>query len=221
MSIKQLYTWITSFLFEKDPLVVKIEGIGSGDIFSETLSKSAKTSHIASKDVKAIFSYRNPLVKTLIWNIKFRRNKIFVRIASELFYTELSKRYSSEISDQKPIIIIPMPISKKRRRQRGYNQMEIIADGIKKLDIENKFEIRNDLITRKHTPPQSSLHRKDRLVNMKDVFKIEKVKSISDIPNRTIIIIDDVITTGTTTNELKNILLEVGIKNIEIIALAH
>lgn len=112
-------------------------------------------------------------------------------------------------------IIIPVPMFNKKKRNRGYNQTELITNKIsKKLNIETSNNI---LIKIKNTKTQSTLKEKQRLKNVQNAFCI---KNSNLIKNKNIILFDDIITTGATINECAKNLKQNGAKNIIVLALA-
>ena len=112
-------------------------------------------------------------------------------------------------------IIIPVPMFNKKKRNRGYNQTELITNKIsKKLDIKTSTKI---LIKIKNTKTQSTLKEKQRLKNVQNAFCI---KNSNLIKNKNIILFDDIITTGATINECAKILKQNGAKKVIILALA-
>lgn len=113
-------------------------------------------------------------------------------------------------------IIIPVPIHIKRKRQRGYNQSELIARKIAKEF--NKLELVTDcLIKQKHTVAQSSLTKKQRQQNVKQVYKIINKEKIKE---KSIILFDDIYTTGATANECAKVLKENGAKEVLVFTIA-
>ena len=88
-------------------------------------------------------------------------------------------------------IIIIVPISKKRQKERGYNQSELFAREIS--NIINAQIIKNILHKMKETPPQSTLNKKQREENVKNVYKVGKIQKIMD---KRILLVDDIYTTG-------------------------
>lgn len=113
-------------------------------------------------------------------------------------------------------ILIPVPIHKDRMRTRGYNQSELIAKDlayeIKNIKLENRV-----LIKTKNIIAQSSLNKKQRENNIKDVYQI---KSVEEVINKKILLLDDIYTTGSTVNECAKILKEAGCKEVGIITIA-
>ena len=118
------------------------------------------------------------------------------------------------------ILVIPVPLSRSRGKERGYNQAEIIARGFIDASDEGIFELRGDIINKKlDTKPQARItNRTERLRNIKNVFE---VKNQIDVKGRTIIVIDDVTTTGGTLNEIIKILKKSGAKKVVGFAVAH
>jgi ComF family protein len=108
-------------------------------------------------------------------------------------------------------IIVIVPISNQRKRDRGYNQSELIGKEISKII---KVPIAKKVLYKiKNTVPQSYLNKKQREENAKGVYK---AKNISNIYNKKILLIDDIYTTGNTVNECANALIKKGIKRTDI-----
>ena len=112
-------------------------------------------------------------------------------------------------------IIIPVPVHKKRKRQRGYNQTELIAKEIAK-EMNLKIE-RNVLIKTINTKPQSELSKEDRKCNIKDVFKVQNKEKIL---KKNILIFDDIYTTGSTANECAKTFKKAGVKKVGVLTIA-
>lgn len=161
--------------------------------------------------IRALFSYKDPLIKELIWQIKYKRNTHAVKCAAFAVYNEIIK------NDDKAILI-PIPISKKRRRQRGYNQCELIINEIIKLDDKGLLaENFNLLIREKDIDKQTHKNRNERISNTKHIFKVTSALNL----NQKIIIIDDVTTTGSTLKEARDELLKVGYTDVNCLTIAH
>jgi competence protein ComFC len=127
-------------------------------------------------------------VRKLLKNYKLNRIKNLENIIVEIIKDEFFKILNKKNID----IIIPVPISNNRIRERGFNQVEEI---LKKLNIKYLKAKRI-----KNTKKMSKiLNEKERKENIKNAFKVE-----GRLQNKTILIVDDVITTGSTINELIN-----------------
>lgn len=151
------------------------------------------------------------IIRKLILNYKFNDKaylyKTFVNfLIKQKKVFEIIKSYD---------IILPVPISKKRYNQRGYNQAELIC---RQLSKEVKIKIvKKCLYKQKDIVPQSSLNKESRIQNVKDAYKI---KNIRIIKNKKIILFDDIYTTGSTANECSKILKKNGAKEVIVITLA-
>ncbi|MCX8030629.1 MAG: ComF family protein [Thermodesulfovibrionales bacterium] len=110
-------------------------------------------------------------------------------------------------------LIVPVPIRPERLRDRQFNQTALIGYFISKaLNIPMNLDI---LIKIRETKPQTGLLRNERLKNIKNAFYAEKVI------NGHILLIDDVITSGTTIKECSYALFNGGAKEVTAVALAH
>ena len=112
-------------------------------------------------------------------------------------------------------IIIPVPIHKKKKHIRGYNQTELIACEIaRKLKIKKS---KNILIKQINTRSQSELSKQDRKKNVKGVFKVINQEKII---NKKILVFDDIYTTGSTVHECSKILKEAGASKVGVLTIA-
>lgn len=182
------------------------------DIYSKTIYKVEKkeSENIYFKNHIYIFEYKDK-IRDLILGYKFNGKSYLYKLFSKIIIKSekicgILKKYD---------IIIPVPIHKKRKKQRGYNQSELIAKEIAK---NINIEYRNDIIEKtKNNLPQSSLTKEQRKQNVKNVYKI---KNKEKIENKKIIIIDDIYTTGNTVKAISKILKENGAKEITILTIA-
>lgn len=117
----------------------------------------------------------------------------------------------------KKFIVVPVPISQKRLKIRGFNQSELIAQifaNYFKLNLTN-----NALIRIKHSKPQSEIKSfEERRLNVSDCFALKNNK---EIENKNIILIDDVITSGSTVREAVKTLKSGNSKKIIVLAIAR
>lgn len=109
--------------------------------------------------------------------------------------------------------IVPVPIFAKRKKQRKYNHMELVAIEFAKM---SGYDVNFDLIKRvKDTKPQYKLNKAQRMMNLSKAFEVNFDKLIKD---KKILIIDDICTTGSTFEEMINEFNKVGIYDITCFA---
>ena len=139
--------------------------------------------------VKKIFIYRyDGIIRKMLVNYKFNDASY---LADTFAYLIKNNKKIYDILKTYDIIL-PVPLHRKRKLERGYNQTELIA---RKLGI--KYET-NCLVKTKNIKPQSKNDAKKRKTEIKDVFKIQ---NIAKIKNKKVLILDDIYTTGATANE--------------------
>jgi competence protein ComFC len=158
----------------------------------------------------AVVEY-NHIVQRLIHIFKYKSPWMLC----DLFINWLSLIYGDTLNAAD--VIIPVPIHKYKVMKRGYNQAVVLARRLaKKYHKQCPLGI---LIKTRHTKSQSSLNRYERQTNVLDSFEINKSK-ISSLKDKKILLIDDVITTGATLLECKNVLNNCGIKQIQTLCIA-
>ena len=172
----------------------------------------------------ARFGYREWWVRTAIWELKYRGNRVIAALLAEVLFDELT----AELGERKIFenferpLLTPISLSKKRHRERGFNQCEILLDELTKLDTGNIFEINKNLLIKiKDTSSQTKTDsRASRLKNLRGAFAVSE-DSGAGAAGRNIIVIDDVTTTGSTLSEAMKTLRRAGAKKVLGIALAH
>jgi competence protein ComFC len=172
----------------------------------------------------SIFAYKNPLVKNLIWNIKYKKSQKALEIGGFAFFKKISTLFDLK---KESVLIVPIPISQKRRNERGFNQCELILDEIIKLDIKNQILFSKQLLKRKvHKDRQTLKNRAERLADAKQIFELdqielEKINKASGSTKVRVLVIDDVVTTGSTIKEAVDLLRSAGFGDTTGISLAH
>lgn len=133
---------------------------------------------------------------------------------ADVFGRELYERFGGFLSMIQPDALLPVPCHASRLRKRGYNQAQLIAQALSKA---SHIPVRNDLVIRvKKTQPQKDLTALERQNNLKKAFKIHQ----NDVKLNTIVIIDDIYTTGSTMDALTEVLLQAGVKRVYGMTLA-
>ena len=218
-SLKNTFEYLLDFIFPKSELLKKIESLTSGEL----LNLLPHSREIDEKNTIILFDYRDKVVKDLIWEIKYKGNmKIASKLAEILFdiiQVEVAERalFENFINP----LLIPMPTSDKRRRERGYNQTEIICEEIMKLDSQNLLEYNPRQLEKSvFTESQARTHatKREREANLLNSINVSNALGIK---GRCIILIDDVLTSGATFNEAKRALKGADARKIICVALAH
>ncbi len=190
---------------------------------------------------RSIFAYKDERVKKLVWNIKYKESRSAIGIGGYALLQSLARvATEGRLSQDTPsTIIIPLPITSRRRKERGYNQCELLVGEIKRITENtptspNKFLFENNLLIRtQHSSRQTLKGRSDRLESAKGIFEVneEVIEQLqiqlmsntpgSDIKKIPVIIIDDVITTGSTMYEAIETLKKAGFEDVSGLSLAH
>ena len=162
------------------------------------------------KELISIFKYEG-IIRDKILQYKFEDKAYMYNTFAKIILKNekicgLLKKYD---------IIIPVPIHKKRKAQRGYNQTQLIASKISKY-VEIKL-CDDVLIKSKNTIAQSKLNKNKRKQNIKGAFKILNSEKIQ---GKNILLFDDIYTTGSTVNECSKILTRAGAKRIGVLTIA-
>ncbi len=125
------------------------------------------------------------------------------------------KEYFADLLSEKisglprPDLIVYVPMTKKAQRKRGYNQVKLLADA---LSIRTGIPVvKNAVIKVKETAGQKGLSQKERESNLKGCFKVTDKNSVN---GKTVLCLDDVLTTGATAEEMCKTLLKAGAKEV-------
>ena len=157
-----------------------------------------------------LFQYTGEIRDTIL-KYKFNEKSYIYRTFLE--FIKNNEKICAQI--KKYDIIIPVPVSKKRFKQRGYNQSSLIARNLARmLNIDYKDNV---LVKIKDNKPQSEMGQDKRKSNVKDVYKI---KNKEKIYQKKVLILDDIFTTGNTVNECAKVLIENSASNVGIFTMA-
>lgn len=176
----------------------------------------ALDSHVCVGDlpfdqVTAFGYYHDPKLRAAITALKFQGT------------TALTKALKSFLMDRAHALsglaaaaaaLVPMPLSEKRLKERGFNQAELIAQSVQQTLLP-QVSVSDCLTRRGHRDPQSSVAH-DLATRQANVFGCFKV--VGQVPRR-VILVDDVVTTGATAAEAARVLLASGAEKVSILAL--
>ena len=182
----------------------------------EELRLMPTTHSLCGIEIITLMNYREPIVEDLVRALKYDRSTYAADLAafalSEYLYEELAEK---RIFSARRLLIVPIPLHNVRRRERGYNQIELVLEQLP-VEFQNgktSSMSRNALSRVRETPPQTRLSRAERLQNVSGAFRADD----SIVKNLHVILIDDVTTTGATLAEASKSLTEAG---AEVTALA-
>ena len=157
-----------------------------------------------------IFLYQG-IIRRIILKYKFQEEaylyKTFVNflLKNENFFEKIEK-YDT---------IVPVPISKKRLKKRGYNQSELIA---KEIAYNSDLKLETACLLKvKNIIEQSKLNKEERMKNIQGVYKLTNMEKLY---KKEILLVDDIYTTGSTVNECAKVLREANPRKIGVFTLA-
>jgi ComF family protein len=159
----------------------------------------------------SLFRYQDEVIR-LIHRLKFGEKVSYARSIGELLLTTVVDKLLPE--QGRPECIIPVPLHNRRLRQRGYNQSTEIS---RVLSKKMGLAIEHDVVLRQRsTLTQTGLKAKQRQKNIKGAFKVMRRLNAKHV-----LLVDDVITTGSTVNELAKVLKQSGIERIGVLSIAR
>lgn len=206
------------FLFPRSRKVLELEAL-SIDALIKILPPAEQ---LKDENSIALFDYSHSLVKEIIWELKYRGNtKIADKLGAILYDHILNELTDLHLFEKwNDIVLIPIPISDKRRSDRGWNQSELLTKSIMEIDNGKTFTyLPGQLVKTHHTESQTkTASRKERLKNLVNSMKVLHPPKIA---GKYIVVIDDVTTTGSTFTEARRALHSAGAKKIFCVAVAH
>lgn len=147
-------------------------------------------------------------LQKIIRGLKYHNQRDLAFYVAKFMY-----QYWQRLDKQDKYIIIPVPIYDKRKKQRKYNHMDLVA---RELSSLSGYEVYYDLIKRiKNTKPQYKLKKSERMLNLNKAFKVDKSKYKQDMK---LLLIDDICTTGSTFEEMIREFNNEGIYDITCLA---
>lgn len=157
---------------------------------------------------RALYEYES--AAPAIYRFKYGKRREY----ADYFGEEIARFLGKFIRQCNPDALIPVPLHAKRMRHRGYNQAQLLAEAMGRyLEIP----VYGNLIKRvKNTEPLKHQNAAERENNLKKAFNIAQ----NDVKLDTVIIVDDIYTTGSTMDEIADALRQHGVKKVYFIALA-
>jgi ComF family protein len=158
------------------------------------------------------FGYYEAELSRLAQGLKFHSRRNLVGLLSPLMASTFCESWNSEEFD----LIVPVPLHPKRKRERGYNQSELLARALAAqiaIPVDSRV-----LIRIRSTLPQIGLSDSQRLENVRNAFRCIHASRIS---KKRILLIDDVMTTGATVASAAQALMEAGCSRVSVLTAAR
>lgn len=152
-------------------------------------------------------------LKDIILLLKYRRYAVLSRALAAYAETCLAPEEGLWVDAD---FLVPVPLHAARKRERGFNQSRLIARDlarIRKLEVLDRC-----LVKIRNVPPQTSLEAGERDKNVKKAFAVRKRRKIA---GKTLVLVDDVFTTGATLRECSRTLLEAGAREVRALTIAQ
>ncbi len=162
----------------------------------------------------ALLNY-NEAAKKSMAGIKYHNKKEYL----DFYAMAIAVKFEKQMIRIKPDVFVPVPVHPSRKRERGFNQAEVLAEKISK-ELEQRTGVkipvnRHILKRNKRTQPQKDLNPEDRLKNLQKAFCVKKLPE----EVKTIILVDDIYTTGSTGEACTRALKTAGAKEVYIICI--
>ncbi|MBI2730457.1 MAG: ComF family protein [Sphingobacteriales bacterium] len=155
---------------------------------------------------------KHAIIQSLIHQLKYKGKKeVGIFFGNRLaFQLKDSNRFNGIDA------LIPLPLFPDKQKKRGYNQASVIANGISEI---TGVPVWDNIVTRRvYTETQTHKGRTDRWQNVSESFKLLNADALK---NKHVMLVDDVITTGATTEACGSVLLSAGMVQLSIAALAY
>lgn len=214
---KEWTLWLLDFLVPSSKRAKEIAAITP----EEFLDKVKSAPPLLIPKTKVLFSYKDPLVKDTIWLLKYRRNKRAGEILGALL-ANITLEWLGDLELFENFVnplLIPVPMGKDRLKERLKNHTETLCEEMMRVMPIGVVTYETEALSKiKETKNQShTKNRAERLRNLSRSFSADS-KIVRD---RNIILIDDVITTGATAEEIRKTLLNAGARSVIALAIAH
>ncbi len=164
--------------------------------------------------IYALSSFKDKAVRSALHLNKFHNHR-----QAQALLAVLLERFLTEQTGEYPVRIVPIPLSRRRQRERGHNQVLSVINALNALP--KRYSVHKDILIKVHdTKPQTSLSKKERIQNLFGAYACTHHAS-AEVQDAHIVLIDDVTTTGTTLTEAKHVLKKLKPASITCVALAH
>ncbi len=158
-----------------------------------------------------LYPYESP-IREILTEVKFSKKRWLMNI----FEKDIQSFCESLKGETHYDILIPVPLDHQKRMEREFNQAELLAHLMSKsiqIPVQTRW-----LKKRRTLFAQSELSRRERLIHVRDIFKINFAEGLK---GKRVLLVDDILTTGTTAEEAARTLKKHGAKSVDVFALAR
>ncbi|MDH3251859.1 MAG: ComF family protein [Ignavibacteria bacterium] len=178
----------------------------SDSLYRETRDRLRGMGHV--DDLFSCFAFdREGPLQVVLHRLKYEG----ITALGEELGVRLGKHVASLAHFHAPVMIVPVPLHHAKQRERGYNQSVSICTGMTRIIPAGVFP--GLLIRRRYTLSQTTLRREERRLNVLNAFALNPRYHVP-LDNRTVVLVDDVITTGATIDGCASILLAHGAQRV-------
>ncbi len=161
----------------------------------------------------AVASYRSTgIVRECIHRFKYNHQFWLRHLLTQWLESNLQDR---RLAENRPDCLVPVPLHPARKRERGFNQAQVLAELLSK---KTGTPIWTGLERHRFTDSQTQFDREKRMENLRNAFQI---RHTSEVRNLHLLLIDDVLTTGTTVDECARVLMQAGAASVRVAAVAR
>lgn len=216
-ALQKLWYAALDLVFPKKPHIAALEDKEWYNL--RALLPKAENS-LSAHNIYPLFNYSHEKVRAVVWDIKYKRNPRLAEALAKLLHEEMLETIADmELFDGGSTpLLVPIPMSYERKKKRGFNQTEFLAELVWKQSGGALAYTPHALAKVCHTKPQADLKRAERLENLKGVYRVEQPEAVA---RRNIILLDDVSTTGATLREASRTLKAAGAREIIAFTIAH
>lgn len=158
-----------------------------------------------------VYSYWQSPLKEIVYGLKYHRVRPAINILGN-WLADVAVNFCADTD----LLIVPVPLHRRRLWERGFNQAELLAQNVAGRLRQPVARI---IMRQKYTKPQFGLKKPERLSNIKGAFKIA-LKYQAILTGKTILLVDDLVTTGATLGECAKVLKQNGAREVWGLVLA-
>lgn len=190
----------------REPLCKKC-GKPMTDERTEYCYDCSRNAHVYDRG-RGLYLYKGDLKQSL-YRFKYGNKREYAAFYGE----ELATHLGGFLRECQPDALIPIPLHRSKQRQRGFNQAELVAREVGRLC---SIPVRTDVLLRtRRTAPQKKLNDQERKNNVKKAFKISQ----NIVKLKSVVLVDDIYTTGATMDEAAGVLKAAGVWRVFFISI--